>query len=98
MKIKKKIVDKTVIDNSIKSEKLSSFDVELMDTMIFNNFSVIPLETNDDNLFRNIDRIAISNKRIFIFDKISRIICIYDEKGNHINQIHIVGQGPNTCR
>jgi len=88
------IIDITVINNSIKTERLSSIEKKLVDTMIFKEFSVIPLETNEDNLLREIDRISISNSRIYIFDNSLEKICIFDDKGKYINQIHCIGLGP----
>lgn len=89
-----KAKDITVIDHSVKVEQLTSIEESLVDTMIFKRFSVIPLETNQDNLIREIDRISISNGRIYIFDNSLEKICIFDDKGKYINHIHSIGQGP----
>lgn len=91
---KKNRVDKIITDNTIKSGKLISIEKTLIDTMIFKKVSIIPLETNDESLFQEINRISISNGRIYIFDNKLDKICIFDEKGKYINQIHKVGQGP----
>lgn len=86
--------DKTVVDNSIKSGELLSFDNCLVDTDLFDKFTIIPLETNNDNLFKKIDRITINNERIYLFDNNTEQILIFDIKGKYINTIHQIGQGP----
>jgi hypothetical protein len=52
----------------------------------------IPLETNSQSLLRNINRLAFSDKFIFVcdFDKLIQ----FDEKGNFIRQIGSNGRGP----
>ena len=84
----------TIVDNSIKSEKLTSFENSLIDTMIFETVSVIPLETDDESLFRDMDIISITNDRIYIFDNRLEKICIFDNNGKYINKIHSIGPGP----
>lgn len=88
------IIDNTLVNNSIRSEELISFEEELIDTIIFNKSTIIPLETNDENLFKRIDRITINNGRIYLLDNSLEKVCIFDDKGKSINQIHKIGQGP----
>jgi len=90
----RKITDQTVMDHSIRSELFSSIEEELIDTTIFKACSVIPLETTDESLFQDIDRICISNDRIYIYDYRLHKVIIFDEKGKYINQIRNIGQGP----
>lgn len=88
------IIDKTVVNNSIKSEKITSIEEQLIDTTIFKNYDVIPLETTNESLFRQIDRICKYTDRIYIFDKSLNKMIIFDDKGKYLNQIHNIGQGP----
>ena len=88
------ISDTTLTDSSVKSEKLGSFGKNLIDTVVFEKFTVIPLETNTNNFIQRIERIIINNDLIYIFDKRLNKVCIYNDKGKQINYIHSVGQGP----
>jgi len=86
--------DKTVIYSSIRSEHFSSIEKQLIDTTIFKSYCVIPLETTNESIFRDINRICKFNDRIYIFDKSMNNVIIFDKKGKYINQIHNIGQGP----
>ena len=90
----RKTVDNTIIDNHKKSESLSSIEERLIDTTIFKSFSVIHLETNNESLFRSIDRISIKNELIYVYDNSLKKVIIFDQKGKYINHIHKIGQGP----
>ncbi|KAA6313852.1 hypothetical protein EZS27_035441 [termite gut metagenome] len=73
---------------------MTSITKTLIDTLIFKNFISIPLETNDKNFLQEISRVTINNGRIYVFDDRLDKICIFDDKGKYINQIHSIGEGP----
>lgn len=88
-------VDKTIENKAVKSEQLKSIEEDiLIDTMVFKNISIIPLETNNESLFREISRISINNERIFILDESLNNIYIFNRNGKYINKIQHIGSGP----
>jgi len=76
-------VDIEEFKNNIKPVTLSEIEKDLI---------YIPLETNSQSLLRNINRLAFSNKYIFVsdFDKLIQ----FDHEGNFLRQIGSIGRGP----
>ena len=76
-------VDIEEFKNNIKPVTLSEIGKDLI---------YIPLETNSQSLLRNINRLAFSNKYIFVsdFDKLIQ----FDHEGNFLRQIGSNGRGP----
>jgi len=76
-------VDIEEFKNNIKPVTLSEIGKDLI---------YIPLETNSQSLLRNINRLAFSNKYIFVsdFDKLIQ----FDHEGNFLRQIGSIGRGP----
>lgn len=66
----------------------------LLVSSIVEYFDVIPLETNDDNLISQIDKVKIINDKFFVLDIFNNAIFIFDKKGNHIQTLFRVGNGP----
>jgi hypothetical protein len=57
-------------------------------------FGIIPLETTDDCLIANIDKIEIKDDRIYVMDELAQSVYIFDMNGKYLNKIHKRGQGP----
>jgi hypothetical protein len=57
-------------------------------------FQIIPLETNENCLISQINKIEIRNNYIYIKDDLAKSVFIYDIDGKFINKINAVGQGP----
>jgi hypothetical protein len=57
-------------------------------------FGIIPLETTDDCLIANIDKIEIKDERIYVMDQLAQSVYIFDMNGKYLNKIHKRGQGP----
>jgi hypothetical protein len=55
---------------------------------------IIPLETTDEALIANIDKIEIRNNQIYIMDQLAKSVYVYDMNGKYLNRINKVGQGP----
>ncbi len=72
---------------------LSEMRMALTDTAFFQSTKVIPLETNDNSLIKDINEICLSNDTLFILDSRSKVI-IFDTKGHYVNKIHNIGNGP----
>ncbi|WP_416349531.1 6-bladed beta-propeller [Proteiniphilum sp.] len=64
------------------------------DSRIFKECLIVSLRTNDNSLIRTIDRIYKSQDQIFILDRSSDKIFIFDTYGKYQNNIHKIGQGP----
>lgn len=84
-------------ENGKRTENIDGFtfvDYALNDSTIFNECHVVPLETNDNSIFREISRIYKTNDCIFILDKSLDKICIFDTQGNYQYKIENIGNGP----
>ena len=69
-------------------QKVSFFD-------IFSKATIIPLETNDSSLIRNITKIIPFNNKFYILDYIKAEILFFDESGRYLSKIRDKGDGPN---
>lgn len=65
---------------------------------IYKNVSFIPLETNDDVIIGNIEKIEICENWILILDNQSNAIYIFDLLGNYLNAIKSIGDGPKEYK
>jgi len=62
---------------------------------IFSNVEIIPLETNEQSLIKDITKVAFYENKYFILDYGKGEILIFDTQGNFLNKISDKGQGPN---
>ncbi|GHT71261.1 hypothetical protein AGMMS50239_40330 [Bacteroidia bacterium] len=53
------------------------------------------METNENCLIGNINKVIYHNGRYFLLDQIQACIFIFSEEGKHLSTIHKVGTGPN---
>lgn len=60
----------------------------------FNDVEIIALETNNSSLIGNINRISFYNNNIYILDKQSNSVLIFNINGSFLNKINNVGMGP----
>lgn len=73
------------------SEAQDSFDFgAITDT----SYQIIALETSDDFLIGEIEKIEIKNNKIIIFDKISRAVFLFNMDGSPHSKIFKPGRGP----
>jgi hypothetical protein len=64
---------------------------------IFDSYEYVMLETTDDNLIGDIEKIEITSDRIYILDQWgakAKACYIFDRKGKYIGKIDKVGRGP----
>lgn len=61
---------------------------------LFENVSLLPLETTEESLLSNIDKIIIHNDSIFILDKKQGAIFLFNSEGKYINKLSQQGDGP----
>ena len=59
----------------------------------FKYHSFVALETTDDNLIAKIDKVQVSNSRIYVMDEKQKSVFIFDEKGKYLSKICRHGQG-----
>lgn len=55
----------------------------------------IALETTKENLIAKIDKIEMTDTKLYILDKRKNTINIFDKKGFYFSKINKMGQGPN---
>lgn len=84
--------DKTDI-NTIKVDIDNFQDISLFD--IFSKIEIIPLETNDISLIKNITKLISFDDKFFILDYSKGEILIFNSKGNFLTKISDKGEGPN---
>ena len=68
---------------------------KVQSTEYFNNYEIIPLETNSNSLLSSIDKIALFDSKIYILDDNVNTLYIFSEKGEFLNKINHQGKGPN---
>lgn len=82
-----------------KNETIDTIHIDLSHPSKLKEFildeHIIPLETNEDCLIGEIEKICIDSTNIFIMDKINATVFIYDKKGHYISKIFAHGNGPN---
>jgi hypothetical protein len=81
-------------DHIIYFDTKKSLDRFDMENLTNGTFSIIPLETTDDCLIANIDKIEIKNNRIYIMDQLAQSVYVFDMDGKYLDKIHKHGQGP----
>ena len=62
---------------------------------LFKKVEFVPLETTDDCLIGEIDKLVIHNNKFFILDEMTSSLFIFSNKGEFIHKICQVGNGPN---
>ena len=55
---------------------------------------VIPLETTDECLIGQVDKLVYQNHKIYIADNLSKAIYVFDETGRMLSKLRAVGNGP----
>lgn len=55
---------------------------------------VVPLETRDDCLIGEISKLVYQNHRIYIADRLSKAVYVFDESGQLHSKVRAVGNGP----
>ncbi len=62
---------------------------------IFGEKWIVPLETTDENIISQIDKLEIYNDCFYILDNTQDIIFIFDKSGRYITKIADFGRGPD---
>jgi hypothetical protein len=61
---------------------------------IFDNITLIPLETTDESLIGSVSKVAVIDSIIYIQCNRSLSLLMYDMQGHFLNKICKIGQGP----
>lgn len=84
--------------DSIKCDGININPQECKDEFLSNivdSIKYIKLETSNDNLIGNVDKVVFASNYIFILDKsITRSIFRFDLAGNYLGKINKIGKGP----
>ncbi len=67
---------------------------ELSVEQVFEQSHSVALETTTDNLISSIDKIEMLNNKLYILDKKSQVITVFDKDGFYLSKIDRRGQGP----
>ena len=61
---------------------------------LFCGKEILALETTPDNLIAKIDKLEMTNDRLYLLDEQQDMIFIFDRKGKYITKIADIGKGP----
>ena len=86
--------DSSIIDISESLGELKSIDQFLPDSLVFRDFKTVVLQTKEESLLYEIDRIYKDDGYLFVMDSKLNKVCVFDESGTYISHIHNVGLGP----
>jgi len=86
-------------DTVIKAEHTIVVDEKLFNTKrkasdIISTMTIVPLETSDESLVGNIDKIVPKGDTLFFQDNLGKSILLFDRRGKFLNKIRRYGQGP----
>lgn len=76
------------VDLDQRNDTISFYD-------LFENVSLIQLETKEEVLLHRVDKIVFHNDSIFIMDKKQGTIFLFDSKGRYLNKLAKLGGGPD---
>lgn len=84
-----------VADQHTTDISLSGFNGQIADSAYLKPRAEIFLETNDDALVSDVQRVLMDDSLIFIFDRSLAKISIFDIQGRHLRNVQNIGRGPN---
>lgn len=70
------------------------FQKEILLSSFIDNYKLIPLETTDDNLIAQVDKVIVDKNEIFILDRINNAIFVFGIDGRFHKSLFKVGNGP----
>ena len=82
-------------------ETVENIRVDMEEERIIGNFDdyfaameVIPLETNEHSIFGYVDRISLYQDKIFILDRSTESVLVFNDKGKLLFRLQNIGNGP----
>lgn len=67
---------------------------EILLSSFVDDYKLIPLETTDDNLIAQIDKVKMSGDEVFVFDRVNNAIFTFGLDGKFHKSLFKVGNGP----
>ena len=61
---------------------------------IFTKVELFPLETKNESLIQNIDKVVMHNGLFYILDEMLKVILVFDQEGGYVRMINKHGNGP----
>lgn len=85
--------------NSQNSSSTISIDLDASKSVsinnIFSKIEIIPLETNENSIIQNIDKIIEYKSLTYILDRRQKAVLIFDNHGKFISKINTIGRAPD---
>lgn len=72
----------------------SKLDIPHKASDIFADIELVPLETTDECLMSDVDKIVVAGDTIYLMDSRAKSILMFDRKGKFLSKIHRWGRGP----
>jgi hypothetical protein len=94
------LVSISCTSNKKESEAIETIIVDLQENQspsvfdIFSKIELIPIETNENILIKNVNKLIHYNNLYYVLDKHQKCIFIIDDRGNCIRKIDKRGKGP----
>ena len=73
---------------------LQADETHLPADSLFCGKEILALETTPDNLISKVDKLEMTNDRLYLLDEQQDMIFIFDRKGKYITKIADIGRGP----
>lgn len=73
---------------------LQTAEIHLPADSLFCGKEILALETTPDNLISKVDKLEITNDKLYLLDEQQDMIFIFDRKGKYITKIADIGRGP----
>ena len=80
------------LTNSFDVEKAPQKMIKMQE--VIPNFTIVPLETNDESLIQYVKKVILYDDLIFILDDQGPLVAIFDKKGKFVQTIGRKGNGP----
>jgi hypothetical protein len=81
-------------EEAILNIEISSLDKKVFPGDLIKDVTYLKLETNEECLIRNIDKIKFRNELIYILDRLSKSVFVFNMEGKYIKKYHHYGRGP----
>ena len=90
----KEKIEKNKDSLSASTITLSSMEESIQDTVYFKKPQIVVLETTEESLISKITKIAMDDNILFVYDKYSDKLFMFDVNGKYIGRIDKKGNGP----
>lgn len=81
-------------DNQIQNIEIDFTKNVVIDTVFLKNLKVVHLETNNSATLNAVDKIFLSDNKIFVFDKPQSKVVLFNSEGKYLRHLQQLGRGP----